>query len=85
MADDYQRTDYPKTGSTIGNVKGKSMSMGSMEMISGGSSGGGAGSGGPTGSSRSYPKGSWTPNAGFNPMDDKQRGATDWAVGGVGT
>jgi hypothetical protein len=59
----------------------KLQSSKSMEMIRAGGSGDG---GGPTGSSRSYPKGgkpSMTPD--FNPMKDKKRGATDWAVGGV--
>lgn len=81
MADNYMRQEYPKTGSTTGMARGKTMSQGSMEMISGGGSGGN--NSGPTGSSRMYPKGNWTPNAGFNPMDDKLRGGTDWAVGGV--
>lgn len=52
-----------------------------MDMIRGGGSGDGSG---PTGSSRNYPKGgkpSMSPD--FNPMNDKKRGATDWAVGGV--
>jgi len=54
---------------------------GSLEMIRGGGSGDG---GGPTGSSRSYPKGGGVKaSADFNPMHDKKRGATDWAVGGV--
>lgn len=39
---------------------------------------------GPTGSCRTYPKGSKVPTkADFNPMEDKRRGATDLYVGGV--
>lgn len=53
-----------------------------LEMIKAGSpTGDGAG---PTGSARSYPKGgmpSMTPD--FNPMADKKRGGTTWAVGGI--
>lgn len=52
-----------------------------IEMIKGGGSGDG---GGPTGSSRTYPKGgkvNMTPD--FNPMTDTKRGATEYGVGGV--
>lgn len=59
----------------------KEVSNKPLDMIKGGGSGDGSG---PTSSSRSYPKGgkpSMSPD--FNPMHDKKRGATDWAVGGV--
>lgn len=59
----------------------KMVSSKPAEMIKAGGSGGD--NSGPTGSSRSYPKGgkpSMSPD--FNPMHDKKRGATDWAVGG---
>lgn len=62
--------------------RSKLKSSKSMEMIQAGGSGGD--SSGPTGSSRSYPKGGGVKmSADFNPMKDKKRGATDWAVGGV--
>jgi hypothetical protein len=52
-----------------------------MDMNKAGGSGDGSG---PTSSSRSYPKGGKPSMSGnFNPMNDKKRGATDWAVGGV--
>jgi hypothetical protein len=51
------------------------------DTIKGGGSGDGSG---PTSSSRSYPKGSKVSmTADFNPMNDRKRGGTDWAVGGV--
>lgn len=59
----------------------KEISTKSLDMVKGGGSGDGSG---PTSSSRSYPKGSkpiMSPD--FNPMHDKKRGGTDWAVGGV--
>ena len=74
-----QRTEYGNKAGEVG--KDKEISSKPAEMIKAGGSGDG---GGPTGSSRSYPKGgkpSMTPD--FNPMSDKKRGATDWAVGGV--
>ena len=77
-----QRTDYGNKTGEVG--KDKEISTKPEEMIKAGGAGGGEGSGGPTGSSRSYPKGSkvsLTPD--FNPMSDKKRGGTDWAVGGV--
>jgi hypothetical protein len=62
----------------------KLISSKSMPMIKAGASTGD--SSGPTGSSRSYPKGGGVSmSADFNPMKDKKRGGTDWAVGGVGT
>jgi hypothetical protein len=78
-----QRTDY---GSKAGEGQGKDkeISRGSADMLKAGGSGSDSGSSGPTGSSRSYPKGgkvSMTPD--FNPMNDKKRGGTDWVVGGV--
>lgn len=58
----------------------KLVSSKSAEMIKAGGSGDGSG---PTGSSRNYPKGGGSGlKADFNPMDDKKRGGTDWAVGG---
>ena len=79
MASDSQRTNYSGKSET---GQSKSRSSGSLEMTKGGGSGDGSG---PTSSSRSYPKGgkpSMSPD--FNPMKDKRRGGTDWAVGGVG-
>lgn len=54
-----------------------------LDMIkAGGDSTDGAGE--ETGSSRSYPKSSKVnTSANFNPMKDKRRGGTDWAVGGI--
>jgi hypothetical protein len=61
-------------------AKDKLIKSGKAEMIKAGGSGDGNG---PTSSSRSYPKGSSPKmSADFNPMKDKKRGATDWAVGG---
>ena len=77
-----QRTDYGNKTGEVG--KDKEISTKPEEMTKAGGAGAGEGRGGPTGSSRSYPKGSkvsLTPD--FNPMSDKKRGATDWAVGGV--
>lgn len=75
-----QRVDYGnKTGEHGHN---KQLSSGPEEMTKGGGSGDGNG---PTSSSRSYPKGGgpkMSPD--FNPMRDKKRGGTDWAVGGCG-
>jgi hypothetical protein len=71
--------DYSNKTGEVGHDK--ALSSKSMDMIKGGGSGDGSG---PTGSSRSYPKGgkpSMSPD--FNPMKDKKRGATDWVVGGV--
>jgi hypothetical protein len=79
MSDSAQRVDYGNKTGEVG--KDKELSSKSMDMIKGGGSGDGNG---PTGSSRSYPKGSkvsMTPD--FNPMCDSKRGGTDWAVGGV--
>ena len=60
---------------------GKTIANKSLDMIKGGGSGDGSG---PTGSSRSYPKGGGVNmSADFNPMKDKKRGATDLYVGGV--
>jgi hypothetical protein len=63
--------------------KDKGLTSKSMDMISGGSGGGNSGSG-PTGSSRSYPKGGSKPadtqDAPFNPQ---KVSATDYRVGGV--
>jgi len=76
-----KRTDYSsKAGEGTGGSK--ELSRKPLDMIRAGGSGDGSG---PTGSSRAYPKGgkgSFKPD--FNPMDDKQRSGTDWAVGGVG-
>lgn len=75
--DGAQRTDY---GSKSGVGKSKEISSKKAEMTKAGGSGDGAG---PTSSSRSYPKGgSVGLKADFNPMNDKKRGGTDWAVGG---
>lgn len=61
--------------------KNKMKSDKPLEMIRGGGSGDGSG---PTASARSYPKGGGAKaSADFNPMKDKKRGATDYAVGGV--
>lgn len=78
--DSAQRVDYGnKTGE---NGHDKLQSSGALEMTKGGGSGGD--SSGPTGSSRSYPKGGKVGlKADFNPMKDSKRGGTDWAVGGV--
>lgn len=74
-----QRTDYSNKSGDGG--RGKVLSSGSEPMIRAGGSGDGSG---PTGSSRSYPKGGHVDmKPDFNPMDDKKRGATDWVVGGV--
>lgn len=71
-----QRTGYGKGGA--GSVQGKEVSMKSIE----GAKGGGESGTGPTGSSRSYPKGKSSGfSADFNPM---KHPATDYAVGGVG-
>jgi hypothetical protein len=72
MADSYTK------GSSIAGVTGKTVSSGSMEMIKGGGSGGNMS--GPTGSSRSYPKGSLKLNDSLNPMDCP---TTTIYVGGV--
>lgn len=74
-----QRVDYGNKTGEIG--KDKEISSRTADMIKAGGSGDGSG---PTGSSRSYPKGgkvNLTPD--FNPLKDKKRGATDWVVGGV--
>lgn len=78
-SDGAQRVDYGNKTGELGH--NKEISSKPAEMIRAGGSGDGSG---PTGSSRSYPKGgkaNLKPD--FNPMCDKQRGATDWAVGGV--
>lgn len=76
-----QRTDY---GNKSGEGAGKDKVLSSKPLAMTGAGGANSnGSGGPTGSSRSYPKGgkpSMTPD--FNPMKDRTRGGTDWAVGG---
>lgn len=74
-----QRVDYGNKTGEVGHDK--LLSSKPAEMTKGGGSGDG---GGPTGSPRTYPKGSkanLSPD--FNPMCDKKRGATNWAVGGV--
>lgn len=79
--DGAQRTDYGNKSGEVGHDK--ELSSKSMEMTKAGGANA-DGSGGPTGSSRNYPKGkgvSLTPD--FNPMKDRKRGATDYAVGGV--
>lgn len=80
MADaSAQRTDYSSKAGEGG--RGKELSSKPLEMTKAGGSGAGAG---PTGSSQSYPKGSkvsMSPD--FNPMDDRKRSGTSWAVGGV--
>lgn len=76
-----QRVDYGNKTGEVGHDK--ELSNKPAEMTKGGGANS-DGSGGPTGSSRTYPKGgkaNLSPD--FNPMRDKQRGATDWAVGGV--
>lgn len=81
MADNSgaQRVDYGNKTGEVGHDK--ELSSKPAEMTRGGGSGDG---GGPTGSSRTYPKGA-KPNLSpdFNPMRDKRRNATTWAVGGV--
>lgn len=75
-----QRVDYGNKTGEEGHDK--LLSSKRSEMIRGGGSGGE--DSGPTGSCRTYPKGSrvdMSPD--FNPMRDKKRGGTDWAVGGV--
>lgn len=74
-----QRVDYGNKTGEVGHDK--EISSKPAEMIKAGGSGDGSGL---TGSSRSYPKGG-KPNLSpdFNPIKDKKRGATDWAVGGV--
>jgi hypothetical protein len=76
-----QRVDYGnKTGET---GKSKEISSKPEQMIQGGKSNEN-GRGGPTGSERLYPKSKKVSlSADFNPLKDKKRGATDWAVGGV--
>ena len=77
-----QRTEYGNKTGEVG--KDKEISSKPVEMTKAGASGSDSGSGGPTGSSRTYPKGkgpSMKPD--FNPMDDRKRSGTDWAVGGV--
>lgn len=76
---DAQRRDYGSKSGELGH--GKLISSRPEAMTKGGGSGDG---GGPTGSSRSYPKGGKTSlSPDFNPMKDSKRGATDWVVGGV--
>ena len=76
-----QRTEYGNKTGEVGHDK--ELSSKSASMIKGGTANS-DGRGGPTGSSRHYPKGgSVKMSADFNPMRDKKRGATDWAVGGV--
>lgn len=59
----------------------KMKSMKSMEMIK---AGGSSDASGPTNSSRMYPKGGKpSMSADFNPRNDRRRGGTTWAVGGV--
>jgi hypothetical protein len=59
----------------------KQLSEKSTEGAKAGQSGDG---GGPTGSSRTYPKSkNVDAKADFNPMADKKRSGTRWAVGGV--
>lgn len=71
-----QRQNYSNKSSEKSH--GKVISSGKEPMIKAGGSGDGSG---PTGSKRSYPKGSKVDmKPDFNPMDVK---ATDWAVGGV--
>jgi hypothetical protein len=75
-----QRVDYGNKTGEVG--KDKEISSKSMDMIKGGGVDGD--NSGPTGSSRTYPKGgkvSMTPD--FNPMNDKKRGATGIYVDGV--
>lgn len=76
---DNQRVDYGNKTGEVGH--GKEISSKGMEMTKGGGSGDGSG---PTGSSRTYPKGG-APNLSpdFNPLKDKKRGGTTWVVGGV--
>jgi hypothetical protein len=76
-----QRVDYGNKSGEEGHDK--LLSSKSAGMTKGGAANS-DGSGGPTGSKRNYPKGSSVSmSADFNPMRDKKRGATDWAVGGV--
>lgn len=77
---DTQKTDYGNKAGETGDSKVRS--SGPLEMTKAGGSGDGSG---PTSSSRLYPKsgGKVKLNSDFNPMLDKKRGATDWAVGGV--
>lgn len=76
-----QRVEYGNKTGEVGHDK--LLSTKKAEMTSGGAANR-DGSGGPTGSCRLYPKGSSVKlSADFNPIRDKQRNATDWAVGGV--
>lgn len=78
-SDNAQRTDYGNKSGEVG--RDKVLSSKPMEMTKAGGKDGE--NSGPTGSSRSYPKGgkpSMSPD--FNPMKDRKRGGTDWAVGG---
>ena len=73
---DAQRQEYGSKTGTEGDDK--LQSTGKLEMLKGGGSGDGSG---PTGSKRTYPKGSsLSMTADFNPMKVP---ATDYGVGGV--
>lgn len=81
-----QRVDYGNKTGEAGH--GKEISSKPAEMIKAGPKDGN--NSGPTGSERNYPKDGGQGGMGndkfspdFNPMKDKKRGATEWAVGGV--
>lgn len=78
MSNDPQKTNYSsKKGE---DSHGKLIKSGTMpDAIKGGGQSGS----GPTGSSRSYPKGAARTNSDLNPMKSHSNGPT-YAVGGVG-
>lgn len=72
-----QRQEYGNKTGEVGHDK--ALSKKPLDMIKAGGSGDGSG---PTGSSRSYPKGGKVAmRTDFNPQKEK---ATEWAVGGAG-
>lgn len=72
MSNDYGN----KSGES---AHGKEISSKPLEMVKAGSSS--SGSSGPTGSSRTYPKGKGPGNGAW--ADPMKGSCTDWAVGGV--
>lgn len=77
--DGAQRVEYGNKTGEVGHDK--LLSSKKADMTKGGGSGDGSG---PTGSSRTYPKGGKPRlEADFNPMRDKKRSGTDWVTGGV--
>lgn len=81
--DGVTRQDYGNKTGEGARGKSKELSSKSAQMTKGGTSESGS-RGGPTGSERNYPKSKGVNmSADFNPMSDKKRSGTDWAVGGV--